>query len=109
MAKSKRQKQPRTVAREAARAEQRLVEDREKLFLLEAGGTAERPREVGSASAIEPEARSTRCPACNGELMVDEHVAVTERGVRLRDVRVRCRHCGKRRSIWFKITTLAPN
>jgi uncharacterized protein with PIN domain len=109
MAKSKRAKQPRTLAREAARAERRLAADREKLFLLEAGGTPERPREVGSASAIEPDARSSRCPSCNGEFLIDEHVAVTERGVRLREVRVRCRHCGKRRSLWFKITTLAPN
>jgi len=109
MAKSKRQKQPRTSARAMARAQQRLIADREKLFLLEPGGTPEHPREVGSASAIEPEARSTRCPTCTGDLVVDEHVAVTERGMRLRDVRVRCRHCGKRRSLWFKITTLAPN
>ncbi len=100
---------PRTERRELARNEEKLGLEREKLFALEAGGSPRRPREVASASLVEPEARSARCPRCGGEQQVDEHLAATIEGVRLREARLRCRQCGSRRSLWFKITSVEPN
>src|SRR5262245_17724703 len=82
MAKTKR---TRTDRREAERAQEKLASQREKLFALEAGGSAGHPREVVSASLVEPESRSLRCPRCEGELHVLEHLAVTLDGTRLRE------------------------
>ncbi len=106
MAKTKR---TRTDRREAERAQEKLAAQREKLFALEAGGSAARPREVVSASLVEPEARSLRCPRCEGELRVLEHRAHTVDGIRLREARLECRHCGSRRSRWFKIVSREAN
>lgn len=106
MAKSKR---PRTDRREAERAREKLAQQREKLFVLEAGGSAGRPREVVSASLVEPEARAARCPRCEGELQVLEHLAVTVDGSRLREARMTCRQCGAKRSMWFKIVGVGSN
>ena len=106
MAKAKR---PRTERRELEREQRKLSREREKLFALEPGGSPDRPREVGSASLVEPEAKSTRCPRCGGEHRLEEHVATTLDGVRLRETKLVCRQCGARRSLWFKITTLEPN
>jgi hypothetical protein len=106
MAKGKR---TRTERREAEREQEKLSSQREKLFALEAGGSAGRPREVVSASLVEPEARSTRCPRCDGEHLVVEHLAVSVNGGRLREARLRCRQCGSRRSLWFKIVGLEAN
>src|SRR5262245_13073838 len=106
MAKSKR---PRSERREAERAELKLAAQREKLFALEAGGSAARPREVVSASLVEPESRGARCPRCGGEHVVLEHLAVRAGATRLRQARLRCRQCGSERSLWFKIVGLDPN
>ena len=102
-------KRPRTARREAERQRDKLIADREKLFALEAGGSSSRPRLVASASLVEPEARSVRCPRCDGELRVEEHVAPTVGGVRLREAKLACKLCGSRRSLWFKITSPEPN
>jgi hypothetical protein len=106
MAKIKRTRSDR---REAERAHAKLVEQREKLLALEAGGSARHPREVVSASLVEPEARSVPCPRCEGELRVLEHMAHTVDGTPLREVRLACQHCGARRSLWFKIVGALPN
>jgi hypothetical protein len=106
MAKTKR---PRVDRREAQRAQEKLATQREKLFALEAGGSAARPREVVSASLVEPEARSLRCPRCEGELRVLEHLAHTVDGIRLREARLECHRCGSRRSRWFKIVSQGAN
>jgi hypothetical protein len=106
MAKPKRS---RTDRREAERTQEKLAGQREKLFALEAGGSAGHPREVVSASLVEPEARSVRCPRCDGELSVVEHLAHTVDGTRLREAKLRCRQCGSQRSRWFKIVSKDPN
>jgi hypothetical protein len=96
----------RTARREADRTLARARGDRERLFAREPGGSAVRPISVPSASVVELRAGSTPCPRCGGEHAVEEHAAVTETGVRLREVRLRCRACGARRSMWFELPVL---
>jgi ribosomal protein S27AE len=105
VASVKRKRRPRTVRRELTRAQQRLAVQREKLFALEGGGSAERPLEVSSSSVVEVHARRTLCPRCDASHEIEEHAATTISGVRLRQVRLRCRQCGTRRSLWFRLTT----
>ncbi len=100
---------PRTKQREAARSLDKLRAARERLFELEAGGSAERPLTVVSAAVVEAQAESVPCPRCEGRHDVVEHVAVTLHGVRLREVRLRCRQCGTSRSLWFRISDALPN
>jgi hypothetical protein len=83
-----------------------LVRDREKLALLEPGGTAERPIDVASSSVIEPRVRSMACPQCGGEYRLQEHAAPSA-GLRRADVA--CRVCGVKRSIWFRLAPPEPN
>jgi hypothetical protein len=99
-------KRPRTARREAARKLSKLAEDRERLFALEAGGSAERPIEVGTPSVIDVRARSVPCPRCGGEHEMLEHAAVTTEHGSLREARLRCRQCASRRSIWFRLVTM---
>lgn len=94
-------KRPRTERREAERSASKLADARERLAKLEPGGTIELPITVPTASVIETRAVSLRCLRCEGELKVDEHVVV--RGSGVRDVRLACRACGTRRSVYFKI------
>lgn len=103
MAKPKR---ARTERRDAARQSAKLSADREKLFVREPGGNAAQPIEVDSASVIESRAEGTPCPRCDGEHQVTEHLAVTVDGHRLREVRLQCRKCGSRRSMWFRLALL---
>ena len=78
-----------------------LARAREQLFELEPGATRGRPHEVTSAAVIEPKAESTVCPRCSGHFEVEEHEARS----RVRELKVRCRFCGARRSLWFRINT----
>ena len=103
MAKPKRE---RTLRRESARKAERLARNRERLFLLELGGSPERPIDVDSAAVVEIRARGVPCPRCDGDLAVDEHAAVSAHGDRLREARLRCRKCGSRRSMWFRLPVL---
>jgi transposase-like protein len=103
MAKPKRE---RTLRRELARKVQVLARNRERLFLLEVGGSPERPIDVDSAAVVEIRAMGLRCPQCGGEHTVDEHAAVSVRGGRVREARLRCRKCGSRRSLWFRLPVL---
>lgn len=96
-------KRDRTARREAARAAVKLGTDRERLFRHEPGGSPERPIDVESASIVEPRARSLTCPLCEGEHEVVEHAAVTTPRGALREARLRCRRCGSRRSLWFRL------
>ncbi|HET9933211.1 MAG TPA: hypothetical protein VFQ35_21050 [Polyangiaceae bacterium] len=99
----------RTLRRSDERAAQSLANDRERLFRLEAGGSPGRPIEVGSASVIEAYALSMRCPRCDGAHELREHLAVTLEGARLREVRLVCRQCGSRRSLFFRLRDDRPN
>jgi len=96
-------KRPRTARREAAREFSKHAKDRERLFALEPGGSEGRPIEVETPSVIETRARSVPCPRCEGEHEVLEHAAVTTERGSLREARLRCRSCGSRRSIWFRL------
>jgi len=58
---------------------------------------------------VEAQAESAACPRCDGKHEVVEHVAVTVLRVRLREARLRCRQCGTRRSLWFRINDIGPN
>ncbi len=100
-------KRERTLRRELSRRQARLGRDRERLFALEPGGRPDRPLDVESASVVEIRAQAVRCPRCGGEQGVEEHLAVSERGVRLREARLRCRQCGARRSMWFRLPVLS--
>jgi hypothetical protein len=89
--------------REQARALERLATQREKLARLEPGGAPERPVVVESASQVEVHARSLQCLRCDGSYRVDQHLAETLGGERLRVVRLVCLACGARRSVYFRI------
>ena len=73
----KKPKRPRTAERVRERDTRKLIRDRQKLALLEPGGSAGRPIEVTSSSVIAVRARSIRCPLCDGELRLDEETAET--------------------------------
>jgi transposase-like protein len=102
----KKPKRERTVRREAARAAVSLAHDRERLFALEVGGSSARPIDVDAVTVIELRAAAVPCPRCAGEQRVEEHAAVTVDGVRLREARLRCRACGSRRSLWFRLPVM---
>ncbi len=99
-------KRPRTARREAERAMKKLVQDREKLALLSAGGSRERPIEITSSAVIEVRVENLPCPQCGGQYRVREHEAPAPA---LRRVDVTCRQCGTPRSLWFRIVPDDPN
>lgn len=109
MAKRAPKRSDRTVRREQARALTRLQSDRERLFKLEAGGSAERPLEASSAAVIEAHATGVPCPLCGAQQELLEHAASVHEGVRLRETKLRCRQCGSQRSLWFKIVGTSLN
>ena|SRR5689334_24733866 len=94
---------PRVERRAALRAASKLQSARERLFDLEPGGSAAQPLSIPSAAVVETHAESVACPRCDGKQEVVEHVAVVTGGQRLREARLRCRMCGSRRSLWFRI------
>jgi hypothetical protein len=101
---AQRPKRARTVRREQARHAAELARDRERLFRLEPGGALDHPIEVPSPSVVETRAAAVPCPRCGGEHEVVEHVATSsDRGVRLREARLRCRKCGSARSLYFTL------
>ena len=106
---AKKPPRPRGQRREAERAQSKLQQARQRLFELEVGGAAERPLAVASAAVVEAHAESVPCPRCGGKHEVAEHVAVTHAGIRLREVRLRCRQCGTTRSLWFRINGVGLN
>ena len=103
---AKKPKRERTRRREAARAAAELARARERLFVLERGGAPERPIDVDAVTVIEPRAAAVPCPRCSSEQRVEEHAAVVVEGTRLREVRLQCRACGSRRSLWFRLPVL---
>jgi hypothetical protein len=84
------------------RMSQPLASARRKLLDAEPGGSSARPLEVATAAVIEPKATSVACPHCNGAFELVAHDAHLES--RLREVKVACRHCGERRTFWFRIS-----
>jgi hypothetical protein len=109
MAKRAPKRSDRTVRREQERAKTRLEEDRERLFALSPGGSPERPLDAASAAVIESHALSVPCPRCGAHHELIEHLAHVQKGVRLRETKLRCRQCGSLRSRWFKIVGSSLN
>jgi hypothetical protein len=95
--------------RAAERAAVSFAKDRVKLAELSAGGSAERPIVVETASVIEGLARDTRCAVCEAELELKDHDAVTVESASLRRVRLICRECHTPRLLWYRIVPRAPN
>jgi len=98
-----RPERPRAQARRSARAGEKLARDQERLFSLSPGGSATRPLPAPSAAVVESRAAAERCPVCRGEHEILEHAAVIAAGRRLREARLRCRQCGRRRSLFFEL------
>ena len=92
-------KRSRTVRREQDREVEKLIEAREKLALLEVGGTLHHPIEVQTASVIETRALCFSCLRCEGALRVYEHRAVHEG----REVELVCKSCGAHRLLYFRV------
>jgi len=109
MAKRPPKRGERTALRGQERARAKLQKDRERLFVLEPGGRPERPLEAQSAAVVESQATSVPCPRCGGSLEVIEHAALVQQGVRLREAKLRCRQCGSKRSLWFRIAPPSLN
>ncbi len=80
---------------------------RSRLLDLEPGGTPARALEVPTPAVIEPKARSLICPRCDEPFELDSHEARADEHGRLREARLKCRHCGLGRSLWFRI--IAPS
>lgn len=89
---------PQLVSEPLARARQQLLE-------LSPGGTRARPLDVASAAVIEPKAEGTLCPRCSDHFVVEGHEAPFGQGVR--EVKVHCRFCDERRSLWFRVNALS--
>jgi transposase-like protein len=94
---------PRNARRRLERAAEKLERDRERLFVLSPGGSAERPIAVEAAAVVDVRALSVPCPRCEGPHELVEHAAVLAGGERLREARLRCRRCGTRRSLFFRL------
>jgi hypothetical protein len=99
----------RTERRVSEREARKLTDDLERLARMERGGAPDRPIEVSSASQVDIHARDTRCPVCTGLVQLDDQTAETIAGVRLRVAHVRCRQCGRKRAIYFKLVGSALN
>jgi len=99
----------RTERRAGARVAAKLARDRERLWLLEPGGSPRQPIPLDSASLVEVRARSMPCPICSGETRVDDHTAETIGGVALRLAHTLCPSCGHERVIYFTLGSALPN
>ncbi len=102
-------KRPRAARRERGRILKKLGDQREKLARLEAGGSANNPLVVSSASQIEPRAENEPCLRCGERARVSEHAARTIDGARLRVVITTCPKCGARRTLYFRISEALEN
>jgi hypothetical protein len=100
---------PRNQRRQQERSVERLLADRERLFELEPGGQPAAAIEVATPSVIDSRVAARECPRCAGALLLLEQAAVSVDGVRLREARLRCRECGSKRSLWFRLVSANPN
>ena len=102
-------KKPRAQRREEGRLAAKDIRDRERLALLEPGGSPEHPIEVVTASLVEPKARALPCPVCGGAVRVEDHTARTLKGTPLRLAAVVCPMCTHKRILYFVIRPLLLN
>jgi hypothetical protein len=103
MARPKRPPRARTVERRTRQADDKLARSKAKLLDLMPGGAPSNPLDVPSAALVEPKARSVLCPRCDEPFTLEAHEAHATDGARLREARLRCRLCGERRSMWFRV------
>jgi hypothetical protein len=95
--------------REQERALRKQVRRAEQLAAGLAGGSAEHPIDVTSASVVEQKARGTPCIQCGGELELrGDRASSTARGV-LREITLACRLCHAPRTLWYRIAPPSPN
>ena len=85
------------------RQKEKLTRDLERLARLEVGGAPDRPILVSASSQVDVIAERTRCLTCRTGLRLEQHVASTIDGVRLRIARMRCLVCGTKRSLYFRL------
>lgn len=103
MSRAKRPPRARTVERRTRHADDKLARSKTKLLDLMPGGARTSPLDVSSAALVEPKARSVLCPRCDEPFTLEAHEAHASDGARLREARLRCRICGERRSMWFRV------
>lgn len=96
----------RTERRTLEREVRKQLEKKDRLAELSPGGSPERSIEVETAALVEPMARSSRCPRCDGAVRLEEHSARTVSGRSLRVARVSCLACGSERELFFAIRLL---
>jgi hypothetical protein len=104
MKKEKKKPRARTLSRELIRRHDKLLDDRERLARLEAGGSAELPIVLEAASQLPLRAESHACLRCEGALRYVEDRVVERRGELRRAASVECKRCGTRRELWFQIS-----
>ncbi len=107
MARPKRPVRGRTALRRARTENEKLVRARDKLIDLAPGGTPARPIDVPTSAVVEPKASAVMCPRCDEPFFVESHEAVTTEHGRLREAKLRCKTCGRERSLWFRV--VAPS
>ncbi len=103
----KKPKRSRALRREADREQEKLAGAARRLHALEAGGSAEHPLELPSASVVEVDALGRRCGACGGDVKLVEHTVIEHEGRRLRVGRVSCKLCRAEWRWFYRIA--APN
>jgi len=96
-------RKPRAERRADERRATKDLRDRERLSLLEVGGTPGHPIEVMSASLVEPRARALPCPLCGASVRLEEHAAKVIDGDLLRLARLLCPTCGHARTVYFVV------
>lgn len=89
----------RTLEREV----RKQIDRKDRLAELSPGGAPERPIAVETAALVEPMARSSLCPRCDGAVRVEDHSARSDSGRTLRVVQVSCVSCGSTREVFFVI------
>jgi uncharacterized protein with PIN domain len=107
MARPKRPVRARTALRRARTEDEKVVRARDRLIELAPGGTPGRPIDVTTSAVVEPKASAVRCPRCDEPFVVESHEAVTNEHGRLREAKLRCKTCGRERSLWFRV--VAPS
>jgi hypothetical protein len=103
VSKKKRAARPRTELRELERQQEKLWHAREKLALLEPGGTPERPLDVRSASVVEARAEAEPCLRCGQPVRCEEHTVLKTRNGLVRVTKLRCPSCAATRELYFRI------
>ena len=98
-------KRDRSVRREAARRREKIAAARRTLHLREAGGSADHPIDVQSASQIDGVARALTCAGCDEKLLIEHEHATVRGGYVVRTVELRCRQCGEPRVAFFRVMT----